>query len=524
MDILDIQQGTPEWLALRQNYFTASEAPAMMGDSPFISRDQLLHQKKTGSTPEVNEFQQKKFDAGHQAEAEARPLAEKIVGADLFPATGATTIDGLPLLASFDGLTMMEDLIFEHKLWNEKLVAQIEGEGIEPAYYWQLEQQLLVSGAERVLFVCSDGTSANLRHVYYESQDYRREALIAGWKQFQEDLHSFEPPVSSPVLEGELIQDTTALVIQLNGQVNHSNLPQLEEQIHHRIDSVKSELVSDQDFADAESAVKFFKKTEKKLKDGKEAALAQVPEIAELFTRIDHLTVAMASKRKSLDKQVKHQKQHIKDSMVLKAVTTLEKERQAINVELTPGWIAAVITAIDFQEVIKSKKNVSSMQSAVNNRLAQARIEQKQQAQAVKNNLALFRKMANDKDYLFPDLDTLLHKEPPDLMAIIEMRLNQEAQQNLAANEPKAEPERAPATAPEKNEEQPDLLYTDGEVTEEILTDDIYSMEKWLGKGSLDCYRYDRHGNEYRIELIIRRAGLITPAQQLSLQEEKETA
>ncbi|WP_257295419.1 YqaJ viral recombinase family protein [Endozoicomonas sp. YOMI1] len=512
MEILDIQQGTPEWLALRQNHFTASEAPAMMGDSPFLSRDQLLHQKKTGSTPEVNEFQQKKFDARHRAEAEARPLAEKIVGADLFPATGVTIIDDLPLLASFDGLTMMEDLVFEHKLWNEKLVAQIEGEGIEPDYYWQLEQQLLVSGAERVLLVCSDGTSAKLRYVYYESHDHRREALIAGWKQFQEDLQNFEPETPIQVLEGEVIQDTTALVVQLDGSVIDSNLHLLEEQIFKRIDSVKSALVTDQDFADAESAVKFFKKTETKLKDGKETALAQVPDIARLFTRIDHLTEAMATRRKSLDKQVKHQKQHIKDSIVLKAVTTLEKERQVINTELTPGWIAAVVMPADFQEVIKGKKSVASMQSAVNDRLAQARIEQKQQAQDVKNNLAMYRKIAVNKDYLFPDLDVLLHKEQTDLMAIIELRLNQEAKQKVADKEP------------EKGEDQPDLLYTNGEVTEEILTDDIHAMEKWLGKGSLDCYRFDRHGNEYRIELIIRRAALITPAQQLSLQTEKEIA
>ncbi|USE35906.1 YqaJ viral recombinase family protein [Endozoicomonas sp. SCSIO W0465] len=258
MEILDIQQGTPEWLALRQNHFTASEAPAMMGDSPFISRDQLLHQKKTGSTPEVTEFQQKKFDAGHQAETEARPLAEKIVGADLFPATGITSIDGLPLLASFDGLTMMEDLLFEHKLWNDKLVAQIEGEGIEPAYYWQLEHQLLVSGAERVLFVSSDGTPDNFHYVYYQSHGDRRKALIAGWQQFQEDLQNFEPEAPVPALEGEVIQDTTALVVQLDGSVIDSNLHLLEEQIAKRIDSVKSALVTDQDFADAESAVKFF--------------------------------------------------------------------------------------------------------------------------------------------------------------------------------------------------------------------------------------------------------------------------
>ncbi|WP_257267066.1 hypothetical protein [Endozoicomonas sp. ONNA2] len=445
-------------------------------------------------------------------------MAEKIVGADLFPATGVTIIDDLPLLASFDGLTMMEDLVFEHKLWNEKLVAQIEGVGIEPDYYWQLEQQLLVSGAERVLLVCSDGTSAKLRYVYYESHDHRREALTAGWKQFQEDLQNFEPETPVQALEGEVIQDTTALVVQLDGSVIDSNLHLLEEQIFKRIDSVKSALVTDQDFADAESAVKFFKKTETKLKDGKETALAQVPDIARLFTRIDHLTETMATKRKSLDKQVKHQKQHIKDSIVLKAVTTLDKERQVINTELTPGWIAAVVTPADFQEVIKGKKNVSSMQSAVNDRLAQARIEQKQQAQNIKNNLAMYRKMAVDKDYLFPDLDVLLHKEQTDLMAIIELRLNQEAKQKVADKEPD------PATEPEKGEDQPDLLYTNGKVTEEILTDDIHAMEKWLGKGSLDCYRFDRHGNEYRIELIIRRAALITPAQQLSLQTEKEIA
>ena len=176
--------------------------------------------------------------------------------------------------------------------------------------------------------VRNHGTSDNLRHIYYTSHDDRRKALVAGWKQFQEDLQSFEPQAPARVLEGEVIQDTTTLMVRLNGSVIDSNLHLLEEQVFKRIDSIKSALVTDQDFADAESAVKFFKKTETKLKDGKETALAQVPDIAQLFTHIDHLTEAMASKRKSLDKQVKQQKQHIKDTIVLEAVTTLEKERR----------------------------------------------------------------------------------------------------------------------------------------------------------------------------------------------------
>jgi len=35
MQVHNVQQGTPEWHALRSSYFTASEAPAMMGASKY---------------------------------------------------------------------------------------------------------------------------------------------------------------------------------------------------------------------------------------------------------------------------------------------------------------------------------------------------------------------------------------------------------------------------------------------------------------------------------------------------------
>ena len=519
MQLINVRQGSPEWLALRREHFTASEAVAMMGDSPFKTRDRLLHEKATGSTEEVTPQQQQRFDDGHAAEALARPLIEEQEMKQLFPVTGTRDVDGLPLLASFDGLDLDRTLIFEHKLWNKKVAAQIEGDCLEPAYYWQLEHQLLVTGQDnvRVIFVCSDGTRDKLRWVYYQTRDDRRQALIAGWHQFKEDLDNYQPqPAPAQPLVGEVIQDTTALAVQINGSVSSSNLHLLEEQVHHCLNSIKSALVTDQDFVNAKAAVKFLKTTEQKLKDGKEAALAQVPDIFRLFAAIDRLTKDVKNKYKLLADQIKDQDRHIKDSIVLQAVTSLEKERQALNVELTPGWVPSVISPAGFQEVIKGKRNISSMQSAVNDRLAQARIEQKQQAKAVRNNLAVYQKMAADKDYLFPDLDTLLHKDPMDLMAIIDMRLNQEARQTQPANEPAAP---VPTAKPDITEDQQDLLYTDGEVTEEVLTDDIHAMEKWLGKGSLDCYRFGKNGNEYGVELVIRRTGIISSTDQLTLKE-----
>jgi predicted phage-related endonuclease len=49
-----LTQGSPEWLAHRLNFDNASDAPAMMGCSPYKTRQQLLHERATGITPEVN--------------------------------------------------------------------------------------------------------------------------------------------------------------------------------------------------------------------------------------------------------------------------------------------------------------------------------------------------------------------------------------------------------------------------------------------------------------------------------------
>jgi len=118
MKTLNLVQGSSAWQAVRLNHFTASEAPIMMGASPYMTREELLDMKTTGITAEVNDQQQRIFDRGHALEKLALPLAEKVLGVDLYPVTGCAEIDGLPLLASFDGMDMLEELGFEHKTYN----------------------------------------------------------------------------------------------------------------------------------------------------------------------------------------------------------------------------------------------------------------------------------------------------------------------------------------------------------------------------------------------------------------------
>lgn len=119
MITLQAAQGSPEWHAHRAQALNASDAPAMLDCSAYKSRAELVRQMATGVTPETSPEQQRRFDNGHRLEALARPVAEGIIGEELFPVVGYTNIDTphgeRRLSASFDGLTMGGDVGFEHK-------------------------------------------------------------------------------------------------------------------------------------------------------------------------------------------------------------------------------------------------------------------------------------------------------------------------------------------------------------------------------------------------------------------------
>lgn len=102
MKTLNLIQGTPEWHEHRARHFNASDAPAMMGNSKYKTRTELLKERKTGISKDVDSATQRRFDDGHKFEALARRIAEEFIGDDLYPATGVRG----KLSASFDGATL----------------------------------------------------------------------------------------------------------------------------------------------------------------------------------------------------------------------------------------------------------------------------------------------------------------------------------------------------------------------------------------------------------------------------------
>ncbi|MBP9911752.1 MAG: YqaJ viral recombinase family protein, partial [Rubrivivax sp.] len=427
-------QGSPEWLAYRAQNFNASDAPAMMGCSPYKTRAELLREVHTGRPADVDVATQKRFDAGHRAEALARPLAEEIIGEELYPVTGSAG----RLSASFDGLTLDETQGFEHKALNAEIRAafdaawQQRAEDPEagpflPIYHRvQMEQQLHVSGAERILFMASEwGADGNLieeRHCWYYPDDELRANILRGWEQFERDLAAYVLPESAPAAPvGQAPEMLPALRIEITGAVTASNLAEFKASALGAIRAVNRDLQTDQHFADAEKAVKWCADVEQRLAAAKDHALSQTATIDALFKAIDDISSEARRVRLDLDKLVTRRKGELKDSEVARARDALSMHVLAVNAEISPARLQHVA---ELGAAIKGLKTLDSVRAKLDDAVAAEKVRLDTRAREIRENLTHCRAAGAGLEYLFADVATLVHKPADDFRTLVAARID----------------------------------------------------------------------------------------------------
>ncbi|CAJ5442874.1 phage-type endonuclease [Burkholderia pseudomallei] len=443
MEVLNVQQGTPEWLEARRGCFTASEAPAAIGVSKYVTRTEMLHQKSTGIEKEVDAYKQALFDHGHAAEASARFFAEEIVGADLYPITGTVTIDGMKLLASFDGMTMAEDIIWEHKLFNAALAESVRAGTLDATYTVQMDHQLIVSGAKKCLFMTSDGTSDNMAWCWYEPAPDKFDALISGWKQFAVDLAAYEPREIREAPKADAIMNLPTLAVQIEGKVVTSNLPRFKAAAETFIASIKTDLQTDEDFANAAATVTFCEKAEKELEVAKNAAIGQTASIDELMRTLDHIRTQLRDKRLALDKLVTKRKTEIKDEIIADGRKAYADHVAALNAEL--GGVTIAIAAPDFVTAAKNKRTLASLREAIDTAVANGKIAADAAARDLRAKLDWYRTHAGEHAFLFRDLQQLIQKPADDFQLAVNARIDEHKREEAAKEEKRKADEAAAA-------------------------------------------------------------------------------
>eukprot|EP01034_Spumella_vulgaris_P037762 gene37762-46593_t len=446
---VDLIQGTDAWHQYRLDNFGASEAAAMLGISPLTTRTELLHMKSTGLAKEFSEWVQANIlDYGHEVEAAARPLVEVDIGEDLYPVThqGEIALAGAPwrLSASLDGLTLADTIAWEHKQWSEELAASVAN-GILPEHHMpQVQQELMLSGAEKLVFTVSDGTRDSMVSLTVHPIPEWFERLRAGWAQFAADLRDYKARQIPDKPAAEPLKALPALVVQTRGEVVSSNLSVYRVAAERFIANIKTDLQTDEDFANAEATVKFCDTAEKDLELAKSAAIAQTASIDEVLRTVDHIKDQLRTKRLALEKLVAKRKTEIKETILAEAKIAYADHVTALEAEIKPLRLPAV--APDFAGAMKGKRTLASLHDAVDTLLANAKISTSATAADYRAKQAWCKEHAAGHGALFMDMATIITKQMEDFQLVVTTRVAA----HLAAEAKKEADMRAQIAAEEK--------------------------------------------------------------------------
>lgn len=400
----ELAQGSPEWAAFRLNHDGASEAAAMLGLSKTTTRTELLRMKSTGIGKEFCDWVQKNvLDYGHEVEAMARPIIEKQLGRKLYPVVcsrGKTS-------ASCDGKTMAGDVAWEHKQWNEKLAEAILNGVLPDEHKPQCYQNLMVTGAELLIFTVSDGSEEKMvsMEVLPDTEWFAR--ILSGWAQFEKDLAEYVPAevVVAPV--AETTEALPALSIQTSGAITIlSNLDIFGAKLGEFVQRINLKPETDQDFANAEAAVKVLTNAQAALEAAEANALAQASDVAAMRRTVAAYAKTARDTRLMLEKVIKAEKENRKTAIVTAARTAFVQHVQALESEIKP--ITLNIQTPDFGGEIKGLKTISSIQDKADGALATGKIEADAQAKDIRDKLAWLKENSEGYTFLFADLQQII--------------------------------------------------------------------------------------------------------------------
>lgn len=153
MKILTLEQNTPEWHEFRRTHIGASDAPIIMGVSPFRTPLQLWQDKTQGTTQFQNSAMKRGIELEPKARAEFEKLFEELFfqKVTILPCV-AQSDEREYAIASLDGYDLDARVCAEIKCPGEK-DHQLAVDGkIPPKYMPQLQHQLYVTGLNKMYY------------------------------------------------------------------------------------------------------------------------------------------------------------------------------------------------------------------------------------------------------------------------------------------------------------------------------------------------------------------------------------
>lgn len=151
MILIDVEQDTPAWHELRRTKIGASDAPVIIGKSPYLSPSQLMEQKLVGkksySSPQMRRGKELEPIVRQWYSDRHQPVRPAVVQSQQHDW----------MIASLDGLSDDHKSLIEIKCPNEDTCQQVRRGNIPAHYQWQIQHQLAVTGLDHCVLIVSDG-------------------------------------------------------------------------------------------------------------------------------------------------------------------------------------------------------------------------------------------------------------------------------------------------------------------------------------------------------------------------------
>lgn len=202
MQIINIQQKTPEWFALRVKHpLTASEAQAIANQGKGL--ETLVWEKMTErfSIADKERYSNKDLERGVELEPLAREMYEletgnKIEEVGFVINEKVSNVGG----ASPDGIIVAQNGLLEIKCFDDKkhfqMIMDLKEKGdfkIESQYEWQMQMQMLFTETDWCDFVAYNPNfkeSLLIKRVYIDKE--KQEEIIKGLKQGEKLINKIQ--------------------------------------------------------------------------------------------------------------------------------------------------------------------------------------------------------------------------------------------------------------------------------------------------------------------------------------------
>ena len=173
-----LQPNTAEWLEWRRGKRMASETPAVCGVCPYNSPESVRNAKRGRASG----YQTDAMKRGHEQEEIARPVIADALGEPFEPGVFESGEYG----ASVDGINLGESVIIEIKSpWQGASSTRWHDAGnghIAENDWYQVQHQLMVTGAERAVFAVWSGDDWLSVDVYPDADAFG--GIVAAWDRF----------------------------------------------------------------------------------------------------------------------------------------------------------------------------------------------------------------------------------------------------------------------------------------------------------------------------------------------------